>query len=228
MARAFWPTHSAVGQRLGGGIVVGVVDNPKEFKLGEDAQPVYYVPTGANRDDLTLFLRTAINPGLLASAVSHEVHGIDPDLAIERMATMQSLIAGSNDSERQRTMLITIFAGVAVILVLIGLYGVISRSVTQRTRELGIRIAVGAPARSVLWLVLRESLTLTLAGSLIGSVAAVAATRLIRSFLFGITPTDVSTYAFIACGLIIASLAASYLPARRAVQIDPMECLRLE
>ena len=144
------------------------------------------------------------------------------------METMEHLIAASNSSERQRTILITVFAGAAVLLVLIGIYGVISRSVSQRRRELGIRIAIGAPAGGVLWLVLRESLMLTLAGGVIGSVAALAAMRLIRSFLFGITATDLSTYGVILCILTVAALAASYIPARRAVQIDPMECLRSE
>ena len=141
---------------------------------------------------------------------------------------MDNLIVASHDGERNRTVLVGAFACAAVLLVLVGLYGVISRSVGQRTRELGIRIAIGARPREVLWLVLRQSLYLAIAGVLIGCLATLAATRLITSFLFGITATDLSTYAMIAAGLIAMSIAATYVPARRAAHIDPADCLRAE
>ena len=141
---------------------------------------------------------------------------------------MDNLISASHNGERDRTVLISAFAGAAVLLVLVGLYGVISRSVGQRTRELGIRIAIGARPGEVLWLVLRQSLYLAVAGVLIGSIATVAATRLITNFLFGITATDLSTYAMIAAGLIAMSLASTYVPARRAARIDPADCLRAD
>jgi putative ABC transport system permease protein len=151
-----------------------------------------------------------------------------PDLPVYRLETMDELIAASHNGERNRTVLVGAFASAAVLLVLVGLYGVISRSVSQRTRELGIRIAIGARPREVIWLVLRQSLHLAITGVLIGCIATLAATRLITSLLFGITATDISTYAMIAASLIAMSLAATYVPARRAARIDPAECLRPE
>jgi hypothetical protein len=228
MAREFWPGHSALNRRLLGGIVVGIVDDPKEFSLGEKPQPVYYTPTHADRDDLTVLLRTAAESASIGSAIGAQVRAIDPELPVYRLETMDNLIVASHDGERNRTVLVGAFACAAVLLVLVGLYGVISRSVGQRTRELGIRIAIGARPREVLWLVLRQSLYLSVAGVLIGCIATLAATRLITSFLFGITATDLSTYAMIAAGLIAMSLAATYFPARRAARIDPADCLRAE
>jgi predicted permease len=228
MARMFWPGHPALNRRLLGGTVVGVVDDPKEFSLGEKQQPVYYMPTRPDRDDLTVLLRTTAESEPMASAIRTQVRAIDPELPVFRLETMDNLISASHNAERDRTVLVSAFASTAVLLVLVGLYGVISRSVGQRTRELGIRIAIGASPRQVLWLVLRQSLYLAIAGVLIGSLATVAATRLITSFLFGITATDVPTYSMIAAGLITMSIAATYVPARRAARIDPADCLRAE
>ncbi len=228
MAQEFWPGHSALNRRLLGGIVVGIIDDPKEFSLGEKPQPVYYTPTHADRSDLTVLLRTAAESASMGSAIRAQIRAIDPELPVYRLETMGNLIVASHDGERNRTVLVGAFACTAVLLVLVGLYGVISRSVGQRTRELGIRIAIGARPRKVLWLVLRQSLYVTIAGVLIGCIATLAATRLITSFLFGITATDVSTYSMIAAGLIAMSIAATYFPARRAAHIDPADCLRAE
>src|SRR5207302_261351 len=139
---------------------------------------------------------------------------------------MENLIAASHASEHYRTIVIVAFAGAAILLVVIGLYGVISRSVGQRTRELGIRIAIGARPDEMVWLVLRHSLGLAMIGILIGYALALVVTRLISGFLFGITATDVPTYAAIAVGLAAMSIVASYIPARRAARIDCAECLR--
>ena len=228
MAREFWPGHSALNRRLGHEIVVGIVDDPKEFSLGEKPQPMYYMPAKADRNDLTVMLRTTVESASIGSAIRAQVRAIDSELPVYRLETMDNLISASHNGERDRTVLISAFAGAAVLLVLVGLYGVISRSVGQRTRELGIRIAIGARPGEVLWLVLRQSLYLAVAGVLIGSIATVAATRLITNFLFGITATDLSTYAMIAAGLIAMSLAATYVPARRAARIDPADCLRAD
>jgi predicted permease len=228
MANAFWSGHSAINKRLGGGIVVGVVDNPKEFSLGERSQPVYYTPGRADRNDLTLLIRTVVEPQSVATAIRREVRAVDPELPVDRIETMQGLIAATQARERDRVILIGVFAVLAVILVLVGLYGVISRTVGQRTRELGIRIAIGARPGEVLWLILRQSLLLAGAGVLLGYGAALAATRLISSFLFGITATDISTYVLIAVSLIGLSLAAACNPARRAARIDPAESLRAD
>jgi hypothetical protein len=228
MARQFWPGHSALNRRMLAGIVVGVVDDPKEFSLGERSEPIYYTPARADRNDLTLLLRTTVESSSIGSAIRAQIRAIDPELPVFRLETMDSLISASHNGERDRTVLVGAFAGAAVLLVLVGLYGVISRSVGQRTRELGIRIAIGARPREVLWLVLRQSLYLSITGVLIGCIATLAATRLITSFLFGITATDLSTYAIIAAGLIAMSLAATYFPARLAARIDPADCLRAE
>src|SRR5262249_29642502 len=193
-----------------------------------EPQPAHYTPTHADRDDLTVLLRTTSESASIGSAIRAQIRGIDPELPVYRLETMENLIVASNDGERNRTVLVGSFACAAVLLVLVGLYGVISGSVGQRTRGLGIRIAHGARPRAGLWIVMRQSLYLSVAGVFIGCIATLAATRLITSFLFGITATDLSTYAMIAAGLIAMSLAATYFPARRAARIDPADCLRAE
>jgi len=234
MARRFWPGQSAINKPVpldGGGTapnVIGIAENAREFNLGEDIKPMIYFPgwAWADLNDLTLLIRTAGDPAQLAAAIRHEIQSVDKDLPIERMETMENLIAATYTNERYRTILINVFALAAIFLALSGLYGVISRSVAQRTRELGIRIAIGARPGAMVWLVLRHSLGLAITGILIGCAVALAVTRLISGFLFGITPTDVPTYAAIAGVLVAMSIAASYVPARRAARIDPAECLR--
>ena len=234
-ARGFFPGRDAIGQRLVvdmgdtvPGEIVGVVSDIKQTALDESEKPtVYYTFSHLPIGFMTLVVRSAA-PRQQLAAVSRVVRQLDPDLPLADVATMEELIADSVSQPRFHSLLILIFASVALLLAAVGLYGVLAYSVAQRTREIGIRMALGAAHGDILRLVVGQGLGLVALGLLIGLGTALGLTRFLSSFLFGVTPTDPVTYAGVALLLAAVALAASYIPARRAMRVDPMVALRYE
>ena len=177
---------------------------------------------------MSLVARSPGGAGAVASAVRAEIHALDPELPVERARPLTEVVHASVAEPRFRTMLLSGFAITALLLAAIGVYGLISYSVAQRTREIGIRVALGAGPRQVLNPIVREGMTLALIGVGLGLVGAAAATRLISSFLFGVEPTDPLTFSAVALLLLFVALLASYIPSRRALRVDPLVALRAE
>ncbi len=240
-ARRYWPNEpmdKAVGKRvrLGNGpddplvTVLGVVGRVRMDGLREESNRVQaYLPylQGAVPNVLVT-LRTSLDPQSLTAAARAQVQQLDPQQPIYSVNTMEKLRAETIASDRLNLLLLSLFAGLALLLALIGLYGVISCAVTQRTQELGIRLALGAQANDVLRLVIGQGMKLALLGVAIGVVAALLLTRLMHSLLFSVSANDPLTYAVIILLLSVVALLACYIPARRATQVDPMIALRCE
>jgi len=177
---------------------------------------------------MDLVVKGSVEPSSLVPAVKREVQAVDPDQPLANVRTLQSLIDESVAARRFSLTLVGLFALVALALGAVGLYGVMSYTVTQRTREIGIRMALGAQRRDMLRLVVRQGMALALAGVAAGLAAALAATRVMSSLLFGVSATDPQTYALVAAVLVVVALAACLVPARRATKVDPMVALRYE
>lgn len=234
LAKTFFPGQDPLGKRVsfyGGrtGTIIGVVGDTREMSLPAAPPPVIYQPLA---DDVQSFLkvivRTAGEPASLVAPLRAAMRELDPDLPIDALQTMREMMAESLATERFYAALVAIFATLAVLMAGAGLYAVVSYAVVRRTRELGVRIVLGAETRQVLGLVVGRGAVLALAGILLGVGGALAATRVLKSFLFGITPTDPLTFVAVATGLAFVALAASYVPARRATRVDPMVALRME
>jgi putative ABC transport system permease protein len=177
---------------------------------------------------MTYVMRTSGDPMTLAAAARREIQTIDKDQPVADVRTMQSWIDELTARSRFGTLLLTIFAALALVLAAIGIYGVMSYSVTQRTHELGIRIALGAQTRDVLKLILGRGFALTLIGVALGLAASFALTRVMSSLLFGVSATDPVTFVGLSILLIAVALVACYIPTRRAMKVDPMVALRNE
>jgi putative ABC transport system permease protein len=210
--------------------IIGVVGNSRHESLAIEPIPEFYVPFAQDPDRWTnLVLRTAHEKlSALETAVRNAVHEIDPDVYVPKLEPMRNLLATTLAQPRFNMMLLGCFAGAAMILAAIGIYGVIAYSVAQRTREIGIRMALGAQKIDMLTMVLRQSLGIVAIGLVIGVVSALGATRLMSALLFGVGANDLVTYSVVIVLLGIAALLASYLPARRAMAVDPMVALRYE
>lgn len=235
-ARRFWPGQSALGKRFSfEGVtgpwieVVGVMRDGKYFSLGEDPSAFVYVSLRpANGSYLTMVVRTASEPQGVIGALSSEFHQLDANLPVYNIKTMTEHMALPLFPARVAATLLGSFGLLALILAAIGIFGVMSYSVSQRTREIGIRMALGADAGRIFKLVVGHGLKLILLGLGIGLVSAVAGTRLMSSLLYGVSATDSVTFALIALLLTGVALLACYLPARRATKVDPMIALRYE
>jgi putative ABC transport system permease protein len=177
---------------------------------------------------LWLAVRTRGEPAELAAAIRQAIWSVDKNQPIIRVATMDQRLATSAAERRFALILFEAFGFVAVVLVAVGLYGVLSASVTERTREIGVRLALGAQKRDVLYLILRQGLTLTLAGVSIGLLASWAVTRLLTKLLYGVSATDPLVFAGVSSLLIAVALLACYVPARRAMKVDPLVILRYD
>ena len=177
---------------------------------------------------MTLFVRSDSDPALMASMLRSEVSSVDKDQPIADISTGDHLMAQAVAQPQLRTTLLSLFAALALILASLGIYGVMSNTVAQRTHEIGVRMALGAGQSSVLRLVLSNGMRLTLLGIAFGSAGAFALTRLIKGFLFHVTPTDPATFVEVALFLFLVALLASYIPARRATRVDPVIALRYE
>ena len=254
-ARKFFPSEDPIGQQillrydpypvdeLRPRQIVGIVGDVKHFGLGEETPPFVYAPFtqqpavfpgGAARAHLhkALVLRTPSGPMRidknLAVSVKQALAEVDPNQPVTHIMTMEDVLAASLGDYRFYMELLGIFAGVAVLLAAVGIYGVMSYSVNERTHEIGIRMALGAERSDVLGLIARLWLKLTFIGVAIGVALALGVARLISSFLFGVKPTDPLTYAAVAVGLAAIALLACYIPARRAMKVDPLVALRYE
>lgn len=236
LARRFFPGESPIGKKIGiyfrngrDREVIGVVGDARHSGLDKESPPQVFVPFGQNPSrNLNLVVRSDARQAALVAAVRDVVRSIDKDQPIDRVATMPELLSRSVAQPRFYTGLLTSFALIAFALAALGIYGVISYSVTQLTHELGIRIALGADPRDILKLVLGRGMALTLIGVSIGLVGSLALTRLMSGLLFGISPTDPATFVLATLLLSGVALVACYVPARRATRVDPMVALRYE
>jgi putative ABC transport system permease protein len=209
--------------------IVGVVSDVRNRNLNTEAKPAYYIPqTQVPFSQMTVVVKTIGDPHSMINTVTREVAALDKDLPLFGVKTMEEYMSASVAAPRFNTTLLSIFATVALVLTIVGLYGVMSYSVAQRTNEIGIRLALGAQTRDVLGMIVKQGLRLVLLGLAIGLVGAFALMRVIASLLFGVTTKDPFTFAAVAVLLALVALAACSIPAWRATKVDPMEALRCE
>jgi putative ABC transport system permease protein len=211
--------------------IVGVVGNVKITGLDQETRPVIYYPFRQNSSTLAnLVVRTNADPNAVSASIRNEIRNLEPAAAIFNVQAMPELIASSPAAFMRRfpATLIGVFAGLALLLSSIGIYGVVSYSVSQQTHYIGVRMALGARASDILKLILKQGLIIALAGIAIGSLGAYILMRLLQSLLFEVAANDASTYAVVAGALFLIALLACYLPARRATKVDPLVALRYE
>jgi predicted permease len=243
MARRFWPGQEAIGKRIRWGgwnppnglTIAGVVADVKFSSLEAETPPTIYMPVfqiPRIRRDAVFIARTTADPASLAAAMRREIAAVDADLPVYDIRTMNQVIAESVAQRRFTMALLAIFAFAALGLAALGLYGVLSYAVAQRTREIGIRMALGARPESILKLVIRQGVIAAIVGVGVGAFAAllfgIFLKRVMATFLFGVSSTDWLTFATVSLLLLVVACTASYIPARRATQVDPMIALRNE
>ncbi len=250
LARQFFPNENPLGQLITVGKnfgpdfadrsreIIGVIGDLREESVDLPPAPAVYVPLAQRPDRVTRFVnrlggatfvvKTRQNPANLQNAVRAALRAADATQAVSNMRTMDDVLSVSLARRRFNMLLLSVFASLALLLSSIGIYGVMSYSVQQRTHEIGIRMALGAQARDVLWLIIRQGLAMTLIGVTLGLVAAIALTRLMETLLFGVSATDPLTFTMITFLLTFIALLACWIPARRATRVDPMATLRFE
>ena len=237
MARKFWPDEDAIGKRIGLGQnfwheVIGIVGDVRSRGLVEEPRPEMFMEQQQTRvlmynaSAFNLVTRTANDPLATAGAVRTLFRQLDPEVPVGGVGTVEQLVAESISRERFSMLLLAIFAGVALTLAAIGIYGVMSYSVAQRTHEIGIRMALGAEASSVRALVLGQGMSIAGIGLVIGVVLAVGMTRLLEGLLYGVSVTDPAIFAGVAVLLGVVALVSNYIPAFRASRGDPLAALR--
>jgi putative ABC transport system permease protein len=241
-ARQYFPGEDPIGKTItlgwgrgegtprAGGEVVGIVGDVKEAGLDESEPPQLYLPYRQwPVQGISVVLRTAVPPGSVTAAARRAVYATDPNMPVANVRTLQEIVARSISQPRFYTLLLTLFAAVALLLAAIGIFGVLSYAVAQRTREIGIRMALGAPGRVVRGLVVRQAMLFALIGVALGTILAFwLSTSLVSKMLFNTSPHDASTYVAVAGVLTMVALLASYIPARRATRVDPIVALRSE
>ena len=216
-------------QRLTSFEIVGVVRDVKSAGLQAETEPTYYLPaTQSPLQDMALLVRTTTEPTAIVPALRQTVWSIDPNQPISNVNTMEQIVSDSISQPRLNMTLMALFGALALILAAVGIYGLLSYTVTQRTQEMGIRMALGAQVGDVMRLVLKQGMVLAIVGQAVGLAGALVLTRLIRALLFGVTPTDVTIFAAVVAVLTTIALLACYLPARRATKVDPLKALRYE
>ena len=234
MKRQLWPNENPIGKRIsndGGehwGTIVGTVGDVREFGLDHPPVPEIYAPQKLNLSPGVLIVRTAVEPRSMAKALTRAVHDVDSQMAVSRILSLEQARYESMASPRVTASLLGIFAGLALVIATAGIGGIMALMVSQRVREIGIRIALGARPSSILQMVLGQGMLLAVLGIGIGIAGAVALTGLVKSLLFEVPPTDVLTFSGVGMTLLAAAAFASYLPARRAAAVDPNEALRAE
>lgn len=243
LARMFWPEQSAIGKRIRSAgdagapwlTVVGVVGDVQFRTLAEEMRPAWYVPLaqmattpGNDARYFSVAVRTDRDPMLLAGSMRDVLRGVDPLLPVIRLRDLDHVAAEAVGGPRFTTTVLGLFAALALVLGAIGIYGVLAYAVARRTREFGIRMALGADARRLTRLIVVHGLRLALAGLVVGLIASLAATRLIEGLLFSVSPADPATFAAVAAAVCIIAVAASLVPVRRALRSDPLRSLRAE
>ena len=245
-ARQFWPGQDPIGKRIRWGVytpwqtIVGIVGDVNDEPLGQPVQLHVYRPYLQMADlffadsrfgevrSMNLAVRSQTDPASLTSAVIGQIHSLDPDLAVAHIRTMAQVLSSSVAGPRFNTLLLGVFAGLALGLAAIGIYGVTAYAITQQAHEIGIRLALGAQPRDVLHLVLRQGVRLAGVGAMFGLPAALVLTRLMAGLLYEVSATDPVTFFSVAILLLAIALLACYVPARRAMRVDPMVALRYE
>jgi predicted permease len=234
LARELWPGQDAVGRSVifEAGVsarVVGVVRDIRQERLDSPSKPEFYISSlQAPFHSGALAVRTAVAPSSLASAVRQAVWSVDPQQPVIDVLTMEQILDKEVWQRRVQGTLLTVFAALALLLAAVGLYGVLAHSVGERMPEFGLRMALGASPAGLLGAVIGRGLALVAAGLIVGLAGALALSHLIAAFLFGVAPTDPATYAAVAAVLLLTAAIASYLPARRAMRVDPALALRQE
>jgi putative ABC transport system permease protein len=240
MARTFWGNDSPIGRRLRPGVggtnvwctVVGVVEDVKNHGLAKATGTEVYWSLGQTyaRGDRNyhIAVRSRSSAPVVINALRREVRDLDSGLPLARIRTMDEVMSAAQSRPRFLTLLLTLFSGVALVLAAVGIYGVISYSVAQRTKEFGVRMALGAQRGDVLGIVLGRGMVLALVGIGVGLGGAFVLTRFLSTLLFGVTPTDPVTFVVVSIVLAAVAFLASYIPARRATKVDPMVALRYE
>ncbi|MGB7921783.1 MAG: ABC transporter permease [Pyrinomonadaceae bacterium] len=235
-ARRYFPGEDPLGKRMRRGgenkpwlTVVGIVGDVKHLSLAAEPRTEFYLSSlQSPQSFMNVVVRTASDPVNLMAAIRQEVWAVDRDQPVANVETMRQLVANSVASARFNTLLLGVFASVAMILAAVGIYGIMAYSVIQRTHEIGIRMALGAGRRDILRMVVGQGMTLAVVGVAIGLLASFALTRVMSSLLYGVTATDPLTFAGVALALVVVALLACYIPARRATKVDPMVALRYE
>jgi predicted permease len=233
-AHAHFPNVDPIGQRLSvngrngpWAEIVGVAADSKMMRVAELPIPNVYLPLAQNHETgMTLLVRTSVDPRALAPSIAREVHAIEKNLPAANARSLSEWVDLSLYLSRAGTVALVVFGALAVLLASVGLYGVMSYAVARRTKELGVRMALGATAGDVLGQILREGIALVVAGVLVGLLAAYGATNLLASFLYGVSPRDVVSFTAVPGLLVLVGVLACYLPARRATRVDPMTALR--
>ncbi|MGA8223890.1 MAG: ABC transporter permease [Candidatus Acidiferrales bacterium] len=234
MRRRSWAKDDPIGKRLSFDdgktwqTIIGVIGDVREFGLDRPIPPEIYLPHSEYTAPATLAVRTIADPRAMSTAITRALHEVDPQLAVTHIVTLEQARAESTASPRVTASLLGIFAGLALLIAAAGIGGIMALAVSQRVREIGIRIALGAQPAKILRMILGQGLLLAALGVAIGLAGALAVTHLVKSLLFEVAPTDPVTFAGVATVLISAAIIASYLPARRAAAIDPIEALRME
>ena len=236
MAKQFFPDEDPIGKRIhvtNGPVIyreiVGIVGDVKQYGLDQKTPPQTYEPYLQEPFSfMSLVVRTAGDPTSLSAAIRSEVLSIDSEQPVSSIKTLDQILSTSIAQQRFAMLLFGVFGAVAMILAAVGIYGVMSYAVTQRTHEIGIRMALGAGQRDVLRLIIGHGMILTLIGIAVGLGAAFALTRLMSSLLFGVSVTDLTTFAIFSASLAAVALLACAVPARRALKVDPMVALRYE
>jgi putative ABC transport system permease protein len=237
-ARRHWPNEQAVGKRIKFGTdpkapaltVVGVVGRVKMESLDDDSNRVqgYFSFAQLPFGGMTIIVKGVGDPNQLIASARQQVRAVDPDQPIYNIRTMDEIRGESVAPQRLNLILLSLFAGIAFVLAIVGIYGVMSYAVTQRTHEIGIRMAIGAQPRDVFRMILGQGMFLTVIGLVIGLLGAFGLTRLMGAMLFAIKPTDPLTFTAVALLLAGVALIACYVPGRRATKVDPVNSLRYE
>jgi predicted permease len=239
LAKRYWPNEDAIGKQIQYGnmdgdlhllTIVGVVGDVRDNGLDRDPRPtVYtnYLQRPAATSEFSIVARAQGDVASLTNAMRREARALNPEMPT-KFETIEQIVSASFDNRRFSMVMLAVFAGSALILAMVGLYGVMAYITTQRTQEIGIRMALGAQRFDMLRMIFRQSFGLVLSGVVVGIAASMGLTRLLGSMLYGVGATDVITYAGVVGLLAVAAALASYLPARRAMKVDPMVALRYE
>ena len=248
--KKYWPKGDPINERIEIGKamgpdftelpreVVGIVGDVKEAGLGNPAPEVMYIPLAQVKDSfmelnnkiipVTWVVKTAVSPLTLSTAVRKQVLAADSQLAIAHERSLDQVVSEATARQNFSMTLLSVFAGIALLLAAIGIYGMLSYAVQQRSQEIGIRMALGAQAKDVLGMVVKQGMTLAGLGIVIGLAGALALSRLLTALLFGVKPNDPLTFAVIGGLLAVIALLACWFPARRATRVDPLVALRYE